>query len=42
MSICAVVSPPEHLNLRFLGEEIRVKDRRDHLRQVGTSTSVQV
>ncbi len=37
-----IVSPPEHLNLRFLGEEIRVKDRRDHLRQVGTSTSVQV
>ena len=37
-----VVSPPEQLNLRFLGMEIRVKDRRNHLRRVGTSTSAQV
>ncbi len=37
-----IASPPAHLNLRFLGEEIREKDRRAHLRQVGTATTVLV
>ena len=37
-----IVSPPSHLNLWFLGEEILVKDRRDHLCQVGTRTSALV
>jgi len=37
-----MVSPPAHLNLRFLGGEIQINDRRDHLRQVGTSTSTLV
>lgn len=37
-----IVSPPSHLDLRFLGEEILVKDRRDHLCQVGTRTSALV
>jgi hypothetical protein len=37
-----MVSPPSHLNLRFLGEDILVKDRRDHLCQVGTRTSALV
>ncbi len=36
------VTPPQHLDLRFLGKPIKTRDRRDHLRQVGTRTSEMV
>jgi hypothetical protein len=36
------VTPPSGLDLTFLGQPIQVKDRRDHLRQVGTRTTEMV
>ena len=37
-----MVVPPPHLGLVFLGRPVESKDRRDHLRQVGTRTSEMV
>lgn len=34
-----ILTPPQHLELRFLGQPIQTKDRRHHLRQVGTRTT---
>lgn len=34
-----IVAPPKDLELSFLGQPIQTKDRRDHLRQVGTRTT---
>jgi predicted NAD-dependent protein-ADP-ribosyltransferase YbiA (DUF1768 family) len=34
-----ILVPPPHLNLVFLGSEIKTIDRRRHLLQVGTKTS---
>ena len=34
-----MVVPPANLDLVFLGRPVETKDRRDHLRQVGTKTS---
>jgi type I restriction enzyme, S subunit len=37
-----ILTPPPHLDLKFLGQSIRTKDRRDHLRQTGTRTTEMV
>ena len=37
-----IVAPPQHLELSFLGQPIQTKDRRHHLRQVGTRTTEMV
>ena len=34
-----IVIPPSELDLVFLGQSVQIRDRRDHLRQVGTRTS---
>lgn len=34
-----LVTPPAHINLKFLGENIQITDRRNHLQQAGTRTT---
>ncbi len=36
------LTPPQHLDLKFLGQPIQAKDRRDHVRQVGIRTTEMV